>query len=261
MHKFFVVAMHALLANKRNSAMHCCRGALLSTTTLLPASPVHQLAVERVKRVVAETRAYNPANGINALALEDALVLVMKERGISQFLETMIQTRELFGRRGPQGLILVGPRNSGKRRVIDQGLVDADQDTLLRAEFSEFIHEARERLVMFRRDRSLRLRDPVPHLVSQMVKPKLIGGDGLKLLVLENMDVYNLSHAWILRRLFLGLFGRGVGVVITTQRPPMHWYHKGVHAHKLAPFVDLMRSRCEILRLDPVVVSDGELHK
>ena len=176
--------------------------------------------------------------------------MVLREKGIGEFLHLVISTREEFTRRGPQGLVLVGPRNSGKRALIDQGLEGAERDSLKRMECAEFMHDARERLVMFRKDRSLRLRDPVPNLVEQMTKPKLAGGDGLRLLVLDNFDVYSLPHAWVMRRLFLGLFGQGVGVVLSTQRSPHLWYHGGVNAHKLGPFVDLVRARCSIVRVD-----------
>ena len=140
-------------------------------------APPRKAVVDKIKRLCAESTAHDPTNSSRALGLEDAMTMVLREKGIGEFLHLVISTREEFTRRGPQGLVLVGPRNSGKRALIDQGLEGAERDSLKRMECAEFMHDARERLVMFRKDRSLRLRDPVPNLVEQMTKPKLAGGD------------------------------------------------------------------------------------
>jgi predicted ATPase len=222
-------------------------------------TPTQKIAVAEVRRLVQETRNFQPRESFDALALEDALVLEMREKGVSEFLRSMLKSWKAFdSSSSPRGVILVGPRNSGKRLALEQGLQGCEQDTLLRLHFSDFAHEARERLVMFRRDRTLRLRDPVPYLVNQLVKSKIAGGDGVRLLVLEDMDVFTLANAWFMRRLFLGLFGHGVGVLITTQRPPSHWYHSGVNAPKLRPFIDLATSRCNVVRVDPRSAPGGQ---
>ena len=116
--------------------------------------------------------------------------------------------------------------------------------------FPEFMEDTRERLLMFRRDKSLPLRDPVPYFVQQLVRSRVRGGDGLRLLILEDVQVTSLVDAFLLRRLFKGLLGYGLGIVLTTPRPPSTWYSFGVDSFKLAAFIDLVESHCEVVRLD-----------
>lgn len=218
------------------------------------------LAVEQVTRVVKDTREFfsssSASNSFDALALEDALQIEKREaRGFAHLL-LQIEAMKLARVPRVKGLVLVAPRGSGKSEAVDRGLVAAnlnktsDSPWLRRCSFAEFMEDSRDRLLMFRQDKSLPLRDPVPYLVQQLVKSRMRGGDGMRLLILEDVQVASMVDAFLLRRLFKGLWGYGVGVILTTPRPPSTWYSFGVDSYKLSPFIDMVEKQCEVVRLD-----------
>jgi len=218
------------------------------------------LAVDQVSRVVKDTRdffASNPSgSSFDALALEDALHIEKREaRGLAQLL-LQIEAMKLARAAHVKGLVLVAPRGSGKSEAVDRGLAAAgwnsgkDASWTKRCSFGEFMEDSRERLLMFRQDKSLPLRDPIPYLVQQLMKSRMRGGDGLKLLILEDVQVASMVDAFLLRRMFKGLWGYGVGMILTTPRPPSTWYSYGVDRYKLAPFIDMVEKQCDVVRLD-----------
>lgn len=177
------------------------------------------------------------------LALEDALRLENRQARIS--LETT-----------PRPVVLVGPRGCGKWEAVEHGMQLANwnrEDPAIKAcSFGEFMFDSKKRLLEYRRDRRLPLRDPVPYLVAQLCREKKSGGDGLRLLVLNDVQVTAMDDAMVLRRLFLGLFGFGVGVVFVTTRPPNAWYAHGVNKDKLASFTGMLEKHAEFVRMDTI---------
>ena len=216
-------------------------------------------AVEQVSRVVNDVRQYFIArapNSYDALALEDALQIEKREsRGLAH-LRLQLEAMKIARAPRVRGAVLVAPRGSGKSEAVDRGLAKAKFDPstegtwMKRLTFAEFMEDSRERLLMFRQDKSLPLRDPVPYLVHQLIKSRLLGGDGLRLLIIEDVQVSSMVDALILRRLFKGLLGFGTGLVLTTPRPPSTWYSYGVDSYKLTPFIDMIESNSDIVRLD-----------
>ena len=218
------------------------------------------LAVKEVSRVVNETREFfkvgHNSNAFDALALEDALFLEKREGGNIAHLAMLLESLRVVWATRVKGCVLVAPRGSGKSAAVSLGLKQANWDPTTegswthRISFSSFMDDSVERLLMFKRDRTLILPDPLPYVVQQLVKSRSFGGDGIRLLILEDVQVSSMLQAMLLRRLFYGLFGFGVGVIMTTPRPPSTWYSYGVERQKLTPFVDLVESKCEFVRLD-----------
>lgn len=217
-------------------------------------------AKHQVSRVLEETRNFMQSSlrsesSYDALAWEDALRMEKNEAGNLTHLAKIMETARLEGAPRVRGCILVAPRFSGKKSAIDGGLTSAgyseenEGQWTRRVKFSDFMEESLGRLLLFRKDRTLPSRDPIPHLVSELLRDRLMGGDGLRFLILEDFLVTSLVDAMLMRRIFKGLFGYGVGLIITTPRDPGEWYSKGVQEDRLMPFVALMRSNCEVVHL------------
>lgn len=211
-----------------------------------------RMACESLSRVMIETSQFHSTlanNAYDALALEDALNMEKLESGKLAYFLMQMETLGLATSKRVKGLVLVGPKGSGKQLAIDQVLLQHEQHELhpctKRQTYTEFMGESIPALLQFRNDSSNPYRDPIPYLVHDIAKTK-----GIQLLIVEDFAVTSLVEAMLLRRIFKGLFGYGLGIVLTTARPPSHWYAHGVNAHKLDGFRALIQQECEMMRMD-----------
>lgn len=146
-----------------------------------------------------------------------------------------------------KGVILIGPRESGKHVVLDTCQHTFEDTHTMRMHFSDFMQTVFiPQLLAFRTNDRLPLRDPVPYCVHHLFHTQQI-----RMLVLEEFSMTNLGDALLMRRLFVGLMGFGTGVILTTSRPPNTWYRQGVHAKKVSSFQQFIKSSCELVRMDP----------
>lgn len=208
-----------------------------------------RLATQGVSRVLADAAEFHSLhqnNSFDALAMEDALLLEKQESGAWAHLLMNLETFGLTSARRVRGLVLVGPRGSGKSEAIDLALEShSHSDHIRRLSYAAFMDQSIAELLRIRNDSSLPLRDPVPYMTHALAKK-----EGVQVLVVEDMLVTSLVEAMLLRRVFKGLLGYGLGVVITTSRPPSTWYANGVNAHKLEPFRRLVTEQCDLVRMD-----------
>ena len=156
-----------------------------------------------------------------------------------------METLDLSSASRVKGAIIVGPRESGKHEVIDACVNDWDPNITHRAQFSAYMRGLVPQLLEIRGHPGNPLRDPLPKYVHQVVHE-----ENLRVLILEEFELTNVMDAMLMRRLFLGLMGYGVGVVLTSSRPPSAWYSHGISSSKLAPFRLWMQQECQLVRLD-----------
>ena len=83
---------------------------------------------------------------------------------------------------------------------------------------------------------------PLEHVINELAARG-------RVLCLDEMQVTDVADAMLLRQLFEGLFHHGVRVVFTSNRPPEELYERGLNRKYFMPFVELLRERCEVLRV------------
>ena len=84
---------------------------------------------------------------------------------------------------------------------------------------------------------------PPPPDPLGMVLDELTRGGQLRLLCLDELQVTDVVDAVLLRRLFEGLFARGVRVAFTSNREPERLYERGLNRAYFLPFVVLLREQ------------------
>lgn len=72
----------------------------------------------------------------------------------------------------------------------------------------------------------------------------------MHLLCFDDLNVTDIGDAMILGPLFEALIDAGVIVVITSNRAPDALYEDGINRARFEPFIDLVKARLEIIKLD-----------
>ncbi len=96
----------------------------------------------------------------------------------------------------------------------------------------------------------------------KLVRGKEAGGDGAlirfakqlstrtKLLCFDDFHVTDIGDAMVLGPLFKALIESGMVIVITSNRDPDSLYKNGINRERFIPFIDLVKSCLEIVKLD-----------
>ncbi|GLK74752.1 cell division protein ZapE [Methylopila jiangsuensis] len=145
-----------------------------------------------------------------------------------------------------KGLYVWGEVGRGKTRLMDMFFEAAAVPKKRRAHFHDFmidvharLHEARQAAKVGKAPTG----DLIPGVADQIAAEA-------GLLCFDEMHVTDIADAMILSRLFQRLFEAGVTVVATSNVPPMELYKDGLNRALFLPFIDLVRQRMEVVKLE-----------
>jgi cell division protein ZapE len=141
----------------------------------------------------------------------------------------------------PRGVYLWGEVGRGKSTLLDLFYEALAVEKKRRAHFHAFMKDVHERLHCARQSAS----DGCP--VASVAQD--IGAE-TRVLCFDEFAVDDIADATILARLFSALFEAGVVVVATSNVEPARLYEGGRNRDLFAPFIALLETRVEAVRLD-----------
>jgi cell division protein ZapE len=148
--------------------------------------------------------------------------------------------------RSPQpvmGLYLYGGVGRGKTMLMDMFVNSlphhSSAPTVWRLHFLDFMVLAQDSIHAARQSDD---DDPI-ETAAQMLAARG------QVICFDEMEVRDIADAMILSRLFSSLLERGITVVATSNRHAGDLYKNGLHRDRFLPFIDLLKSRCEIVEL------------
>ncbi len=155
-----------------------------------------------------------------------------------------------FGRRAPEapilGLYLWGSVGRGKTMLTELFHQGLNVTRKRRVHFHAFMADVHARIHAWRqlaKVGKVKGDDPITPVAAALAEEAWV-------LVFDEFSVTDIADAMILGRLFQALFARGVVIVATSNVEPAKLYHNGLNRTLFLPFIAMIGSHMEILRLD-----------
>ena len=157
----------------------------------------------------------------------------------------------LFGRTpataaAPKGLYVWGSVGRGKTMLMDMFFEAAPVKRKRRVHFHEFLADVHGRINAYRqkiKSGEVKDSDPIAPVAADLA-------DEAYLLCFDEFTVTDIADAMILGRLFTALFAAGVVVVATSNVEPSRLYEGGLNRALFLPFIELLQTKVEVLKLD-----------
>ncbi len=151
-----------------------------------------------------------------------------------------------------RGVYLWGPVGRGKSALMDLFFETVTVEPKRRVHFHVFMAEAHGLVNAWRRgDQAARQARFGTHKGDDPVAPAAeVIAKSARLLAFDEFQVTDIADAMILGRLFEQLFARGVTVAATSNRAPDDLYHGGLNRQLFLPFIEMLKSRMEVVRVD-----------
>ncbi|KAJ3094446.1 hypothetical protein HDU97_008043 [Phlyctochytrium planicorne] len=154
---------------------------------------------------------------------------------------------------GPRGLWIHGEVGTGKTLLLDLFHSTFPTSRKLRTHFHPFLSSLLVKLNDFN---SLHPTSPAklstPHPTMSVARDIILTptpSSPIWLISFDEFQVTDVASAVILRQVLSHMFGMGCVMVVTSNRAPEELYQGGFQRSVYGPFVDLIRDRCEVLRV------------
>ena len=142
-----------------------------------------------------------------------------------------------------KGLYLYGGVGRGKTMLMDMFVNSLPHHTtaptVWRLHFHDFMVLAQDNIHAARQADD---DDPI-EAAAQMLAARG------QVICFDEMEVRDIADAMILARLFSSLLARGITVVATSNRHADDLYKDGLHRDRFLPFIELLKSRCDMVEL------------
>ena len=135
-----------------------------------------------------------------------------------------------------KGIYLYGGVGRGKTMLMDLFAKSIPAENLQRFHFHDFMVAAQDAI---QRARMQGANDPIDVAADMLLAPGHI-------VCFDEMEVRDIADAMIIKRLFDGLWSRGMILVTTSNRLPEELYLNGLHRDRFLPFIASLKQRMDV---------------